>query len=411
MAKVLKNPIFAVMNFTIDLPKCKSILIRQMIYSFVQTGQVILCDERECNDVKVTHHALQLVHDNVERGICVDVEDCGAAYRFMMALLSVTPGQWLLTGSPRLLQRPMDELAQTLLSAGACLRKEENGWRIEGREYVAPRLTIDCSRSSQFASALLLIAPKIALQTLQIMPATVGSVPYIQLTCLCTHSNVEVQGVPQTNKPLGRAGDWSAALFWYAQALLNPAHCYHLLSLSLLSAQGDAVVAQWFSAMGVVSEETETGVAIFAQRKRLARPFVFDVANHIDAVPIMAALACVLAMDFTFEHTRNLAFKESDRARFLAEQLQPFAEIEWEEDRLRVKGKPRDRWMAPPYYFATNYDHRLAMAFTLFGPDAVIDEVDCLRKSYPELLKQWTYKRVPEGGVVPIGIHQGEICN
>lgn len=365
----------------ITLPRCKSVIIRQMVYHFGLTGEVLPVSEDDCNDVLVTHRALTAIAQHEGTGATVDVEDCGAAYRFMMALLSVTPGTWLLTGTSRLLQRPAAELINVLTSIGASILQSENGWLISGRSLSADTLTVDAHRSSQFASALMLIAPKLGLQTLHLDPADVPSSPYIYLTLALIDGRVRIPELTERKQTVGRVGDWSAAVFWYAHALLHPGQEYELENLSLCSAQGDAVVADWFADMGVVSVETGTGVHISASSVRQFPPMTFDVADHLDVVPVMAALASLLPADFTFQHTRNLAYKESDRARHLAEELAPFAEIIREDDTLRVKGRSRAQWPAGPYAFQTHQDHRLAMAFLLFGHRAVLDDTSCLRKS------------------------------
>lgn len=373
------------MNFSILLPSSKSIVIRQMMAHFVLTGDLLPLRGGECEDVCVTHRALKVVAESAGRGAVVDVADCGAACRFVMALLAVTPGRWLLTGAPRLLERPMEGLVQPLSSIGGRISRVEEGWRIEGHALRAETLTVDARQSSQFASALLLIAPEIGLRQLELAPADIPSKPYLQLTRLCMPAPVEIPGLPQPQGPLGRSGDWSAALFWYAHALLHPENSYELLDLSLTSAQGDAVVAEWFEELGVSSEETERGVRIAAQRPRQNACLRLDVADHPDVVPVMAALAVLLPADVTFLHTDNLRYKESDRVGELAGQLSPFAEIRRTDNSLCVKGKERMKWPQPPYAFRTCNDHRLAMAFLLFGPEARLDDLGCLRKSYPQL--------------------------
>lgn len=373
------------MILSIPLPGCKSIIIRQMISHYVLTGDVLPLPDGECEDVCVTHRALRTLLEAAGTGAVIDVADCGAACRFMMALLAVTPGRWLLTGTQRLLERPVEGLLKALTAIGGSIVREGEGWRIEGRALQAETLAVDARQSSQHASALLLIAPKLGLRRLELIPADVPSKPYIQLTRLCMPASVEVPGLPYPQGPLGRIGDWSAALFWYAHALLHPGNSYELLDLSLTSAQGDAVVAEWFRQLGVESEETERGVRIVAGQSVPGVSVRFDVADHPDVVPVMAALACLLPADFTFLHTRNIVFKESNRAEELAQQLAPFAEIERTEDSLRVVGRVRARWPEPPFRFRTCSDHRLAMAFLLFGPSAHPDDLDCLCKSYPKL--------------------------
>ena len=380
---------FCCMKKTIILPHSKSLLIRQQILHYVRAGEVMEVLPGECSDVQVTHRALETLRgaEGSASTTVIDVADCGAAYRFLMALLSATPGHWLLTGTPRLLERPIDELVEVLSDIGANIRWDSNGWLIEGKPLCAETLTINCTRSSQFASALLLISPKLGLKTLNIVPADAGSLSYVRMTLACIGEQVSVPAITKVPQNLGLPGDWSAATFWYAMAMLHPDNEYELQGLSLDSIQGDAVVAEWFAHMGLKSTSTAHGIRVCAGNKQELPPMTFDVADHPDLVPVMAALACLLPTDFTFLHIQNLRYKESDRAQHLAEQLAPFAEVvDLKEDVLKIKGKTKSTWPSPPYRFQTMGDHRLAMAFLLFGNDAVLDDVDCLRKSYPGLI-------------------------
>lgn len=376
---------------TIVLPNCKSLLIRQLVLQYVYEGQVLEISGRECSDVQVTHRALQALTTatGCPTETLIDVADCGAAFRFIMALLAVTPGHWKLTGTQRLLERPIEELVQVLRAIGADIRPDNDGWIITGKALHADSLTVNCARSSQFASALLLIAPKIGLRQLNIIPANTGSLSYVRMTLACLREKVNVPAANYTPAKLGLSGDWSAAVFWYAMAMLDPKVAYELSGLSLSTVQGDAVTARWFAPMGVTTLEVENGIRVQATPQSAIPPRHFDVADHPDLLPVMAALACLLPADFTFVHTRNLQFKESHRTKALCEQLAPFSErIEFKEDTFRIVGKQRALWGTPPYRFLTNHDHRLAMAFLLFGKDALLDNTQCLGKSYPDLLSQ-----------------------
>lgn len=380
---------FCCMKKTIILPHSKSLLIRQQILHYVRAGEVMEVSPGDCSDVQVTHRALETLRgaEGSASTTVIDVADCGAAYRFLMALLSATPGHWLLTGTPRLLERPIDELVEVLSDIGANIRRDSNGWLIEGKPLCAETLTINCTRSSQFASALLLISSKLGLKTLNIIPADAGSLSYVRMTLACMGEQVSVPAITKVPQNLGLPGDWSAAVFWYAMALLHPDNEYVLQDLSLDSIQGDAVVADWFARMGLKSTSTAHGIRVCAGNKQELPPMTFDVADHPDLVPVMAALACLLPTDLTFLHIQNLRYKESDRARHLAEQLAPFAEVvDLKEDVLRIKGKTKSTWPSLPYRFQTMGDHRLAMAFLLFGKDAILDDIKCLRKSYPALI-------------------------
>ncbi len=380
---------FCCMTRTITLPHCKSLLIRQLVLHFIETGEVMKVSERESSDVQVTHRALERIRDANDAAAAteVDVADCGAAYRFLMALLSVTPGRWLLTGTPRLLERPVEELVEVLLNMGADIRRISDGWLIEGQELHADTLTVNCARSSQFASALLLISPIIGLKKLHIVPADAGSLSYVRMTLACLEEKVEVPLVPSIPDNLGQPGDWSAAVFWYAMAMLHPEDEYELVGLALPSIQGDSVVAEWFASLGVTSHATDRGMRVRCLNKVSLPARKFDMTDCPDLVPVMTALACLLPADFTFSHTRNLQYKESNRIKALHEQLLPYTEIfDIEEDSFRIKGKIQTEWPSLPHSFHTYNDHRLAMAFLLFGKEFELDDVQCLQKSYPTLL-------------------------
>lgn len=383
--------IFVAMLHVISVPECKSIVIRKQFVHFVQTGRPLpLCRSVHCSDVETVVaalSALQQAKTLARPEAVIDVQDCGAAYRFMLPLLSATPGRWLLTGTERLLQRPIEELLVVLRNVGASVERVPPGWRIEGKRLEAASLSVDCSRSSQFASALLLSAPLLGLKELHVS-AVATSLPYITMTQACLPCPVTIPEYPYEHTPIGRPGDWSAAVFWYAMALLYPQESFLLKNLSLDSVQGDAVAAKWFAKMGVKSVETEDGVRIGGTTPRPGFSLDFDLSATPDLFPVLAALATLLPAEFRFSHTRNLQYKESDRTANIRKQLSPFSEqMANEEDSFSIKGKPQAIFPPLPWIFHTCQDHRLAMAFLLFGPDARLDDVSCLRKSYPLLMK------------------------
>ena len=402
-----------------------------MIWSWVRRGIVLPISPADCRDIVITHRALTAISASVEtchgaslqrdkslvHPVAIDVEDCGAAYRFLMPVLAATPGIWLLTGTERLLQRPIQPLVEVLRGIGAEIERMEAGWSIHGKSFrpVETRraaslqcvetdgltITIDASQSSQMASALVLVAPLLNLRTLRLTTTDIPSLSYLQMTLALTRDwPVEIPGVAVPDTPVCAPGDWSAALFWFAYARLHPEHEYVLSPLSLESIQGDAIIAQWFRSLGVsvcrdaarrvstsphIENDTPPCIEISAKPLEKTPHLVLDVRDHLDTVPVMAALAALLPADITFQNVRNLQYKESDRLHALAEQLMPYSEIELSENELRVigRGAPADAHPA----FDTYHDHRLAMAFLLF-PGAVLDDTDCLSKSYPDLLKQ-----------------------
>ena len=410
------------MRYNIQLPYNKSLRIREMVSGFVLRGVLSPVSDRDCHDVEIVHRALQTLSTryaetqnfaSLQTGepsdcpVVVDVEDCGAAYRFLMPLLAFTPGQWLLTGTPRLLQRPILPLVDVLCGIGADINRVEDGWLILGKhsrsvetqnfaslqrdEIVTNSnnglaLTIDASQSSQLASALVLAAPLLGLKTLHLTTTDIPSLPYLQMTLACMRDYpVSVPGVSVPDAPIGAPGDWSAALFWFAYARLHPENQYSLSPLTSDSVQGDSVIKHWFKKLNIVTVIDGLSITAYAEPLKETPEMVLDVSGNLDTVPVMAALACLLPADIIFQNVHNLRLKESDRLQAVATQLQPYADIELTEDELHIVGKG-----CPPNahpVFDTHHDHRLAMAFLLFGPNAMLNDTDCLRKSYPWLLQ------------------------
>lgn len=396
------------MRYNIQLPDNKSIRIREMVFSYAMGSDIPPLRDGDCHDVQVTHRALQTLSTTPSvHPVLVDVEDCGAAYRFLMPLLSATPGRWLLTGTPRLLQRPVLHLVNVLRGIGADIERVEDGWSISGKQFRSVEmrhgtslqfgktdantdaglsLTIDATQSSQMASALVLAAPLLGLRTLHLTTTEIPSLPYLKMTLACTRDwPVSIPGVEVPEIPIGASGDWSAALFWFAYARLHPEKEISLSPLSLNSIQGDRVIVQWFNRLNVDISTKDLSVVLRANALGALPKIVLDVRDCLDTVPVMAALAALLPADITFWNVKNLQFKESDRLHALATQLRPYADIELSDNELRVVGKgcPVD---ARPV-FDTCHDHRLAMAFLLFGPSATLNDTACLRKSYPGLLR------------------------
>lgn len=370
----------------ITLPISKSLYIRKLIIDFLYKNQIGTASEEMPADVCVVAESLATIGNTCRADFftTIDVHDCGAAYRFLMAVLAITPGKWQLTGTERLLQRPIYELADCLVSAGAQITRSPNGWLIEGRNWSAIELTIDCHLSSQFASALLLIGDRIGLQQLNILPENPPSAFYITMTQELLN---DTEG-----QHLQHCADWSAAVYWYARLLLEQQGSYLLRDLSLNSIQHDAILAQWFAPLGVSSRQTEQGVIIEYDEKANCddSDFIADVSNNLDLVPVLACMACLQKRRFVFNGVANLRHKESDRLQIILDQLNDFADIELkyyqnlDDNQLIIQQKSPSSFKDRLVFDACN-DHRFVMGFSLFAlhHKVSIKDFDSVRKSYP----------------------------
>lgn len=369
---------------TVRLNSSKSLLIRTLVARFLYYGDLPDLTPGDSEDVRVVRRCLLALSEprSHSRPVTVDVRDCGAAYRFLMALLAVREGEWLLTGTPRLLERPIEPLAHALTGAGADLHRTAAGWHIMGKPLHADALTIDSTLSSQFASALLLIGPQIGLKELTVLPGNPPSAPYIDLT---RHVVSDVLA----GNPFRREADWSTAAFWYAFVLLSPSVEELLLQdLRLESFQGDNVTYLIFKELGVLSKQKDEGVLI--QKNRELQPDLnhyFNLKKHPDLAPVLAVTAAMLPMSITLTGLGNLNQKESRRLDVLARELAPFATVEVTDgDTLHITGNCPKKPVAASYPVNTHGDHRLVMAFALLGLkyDVYLSDIECVKKSYPE---------------------------
>lgn len=411
----------------VSLPVSKSLYIRKLICDFLYNGCIGEIPSDASEDIRIVHHCLTCISQDMEGGVkrdesvLIDVYDCGAAYRFLMAVLAIIPGQWLLTGTEHLLQRPIEELVEALRSIGADIqwcpyrdainRVSTNDncacWQIHGKPLHASEMTIDCTRSGQFATALLLISDKIGLKNLNILPQNPSSFVYIAMTKEIMNGKADLEA--------NHMGDWSAAVYWYARLLLEGqmqsshrshfssgvAPCvvpesYKLLHLDLHSIQSDAVLARWFADWGIESRQEEDGVFI-SYNEHLIKPqevVELDMSQNVDLVPVLACLACIWPKTMIFKGVANLKYKESDRLRVIQEQLSPFAIIEINS----YNGIPDNQLVIGPidthssysnlscdFSFNAHNDHRFVMGFSLFAlkGKVQIKGFDCVRKSYP----------------------------
>ena len=371
----------------INLNRSKSVLIRQLILRYLYRSQQVEVLAEDAHDAQIVQHCLRALENaqSTPAGcpVRLDVEDCGAAYRFFMAVLAVTEGDWLLTGSPRLLQRPIMPLVEALCSVGADIQRVEDGWRVVGKTLHASHLSIDCTQSSQFASALWLISEKIGLCSLEVSPEVPRSAPYIALTRKILRD--VLAGVP-----FSAESDWSSAAFWYAYLALNPRICtLSLANLNLQSLQGDRLVAELFESLGLYSEQVGDDVVVRKDSHPEVASLTLDLADTPDIVPVLATLAVLYPFDLQINGVGNLNLKESRRLDVLASELSAFAPTSIVgEDVLQVMGRQRFVNDSMGRVLSARQDHRMVMAFTLLKLqyDVTIDGVECVRKSYPGFL-------------------------
>ena len=321
------------------------------------------------------------IHKTQQGASIIDIADCGTAARFMTTYLACHEGDWLLTGTERMKQRPIKPLVDALIAMGADIQYiERQGFlplQIQGKLLQGGEANVAMVQSSQFASSLLLAAP-IFSQGLELeLLGEPSSVPYLDMTInmMCHFSaqversgkKVVVKPKQYRQQPFTIESDWTAASYWYEMAAFSEECEIKLRGLSAGSrtAQGDAIIAEWMKSFGVCTTVLEDGI-LLTKMPFERMPLSFDFTNCPDLYPTMAATCAGLGVEATFTGLDKLAFKESDRVVAMQTELARIGQ-----QSLR---------------FCAHNDHRIVMALAplsmLYGIVG-FDHPEVVGKSYP----------------------------
>ncbi|KAB7733130.1 3-phosphoshikimate 1-carboxyvinyltransferase [Rudanella paleaurantiibacter] len=333
-----------------------------------------------------------------------DVLDAGTTMRFLTAYFAATGQQKTLTGTPRMCERPIGLLVEALRTLGAditYLQKDGypplriNGFTPSGADRVAIRGDV----SSQYISALLMIAPTLPTGLTIELTGEVGSRPYIEMTIeQMRHFGASVQTdweaqtltvAPQPYTPTTFAveSDWSGASYWYSVvALAEEGSELELLGLKAHSLQGDSAIQTIMRAFGVESTFTERGVRL--TKIPAQESLTWDYTGCPDLAQTVAVCAAMTGIPHTLTGIESLKIKETDRVLALQNELQKLgAELVEVEPNTRYEVRPLSA--VPAFSSApsihTYDDHRMAMAFApvAMRRAVVIEEPGVVAKSYP----------------------------
>ncbi|NPA36571.1 MAG: 3-phosphoshikimate 1-carboxyvinyltransferase [Chlorobi bacterium] len=382
---------------TIKLPASKSISNRLLLLNALSYSPYEIENLSDSDDTKVMLKVLNS-NDNY-----FDIGAAGTSMRFLTAFLSKVVGEWVLTGSERMKQRPIGILVDALRHLGARIEYEEKeGYpplRIYGSSLIGGDISLPGNISSQYISALLMIAPQVENGLTIHLEGEIISRPYIDLT-LALMEEFGVKAIwqdertiiiPEANyrpKPVRVEGDWSAASYWFEIAALNPGLEITLQGLGENSLQGDSRVREIFNNLGVNSEFTGNGLKILSAGKVPER-FDYDFTNQPDLAQTVVVTCCMLNVQFNFTGLQTLKIKETDRINALITELSKAGYVVttnnadtmmWSGEKTKVKGDK-------PVEIDTYKDHRMAMAFapaTSVLSEVVIKDSGVVSKSYPD---------------------------
>lgn len=392
----------------IDLPASKSISNRVLLLNALCATPGRLSNLAQCDDSDAVLSALAQP-DASE----VNIGAAGTAMRFLTAYFATREGrEVVIDGTERMRQRPIGVLVDALRQLGADIEYvEAEGYpplKITGTRLHGGALTVSGSVSSQYITAILLIAPVIGGITLTI-EGEIMSRPYIDMTlALMARYGVKAEWRENViHVPAGEytaldftvEADWSAASYWWAMQAIVPQSRISLKGLEPQSLQGDSRIAELMSQMGVTGNwcgryldlRSNGGVGCCCST-------FADLSGTPDIAQTLVVMLCLMGRPFRITGLRTLRIKETDRLEALRTELRKLGYV------MKVEGDDAISWHfettaaeASPH-ICTYHDHRMAMAFApaaIRFPGLIIDDAQVVSKSYPlfwEHLRQAGFK-------------------
>ncbi|MFY9153848.1 MAG: 3-phosphoshikimate 1-carboxyvinyltransferase [Prolixibacteraceae bacterium] len=380
---------------SIVLPSSKSIANRALIIHALSYSPYPVENLSDSDDVRVMSQVFNS-NSNV-----FDIGHAGTAMRFLTAFLSQIVGEWTMTGSDRMKQRPIGILVDALNKLGAKIEYLENDGfpplKIYGSHLKGCVLELDGSVSSQYISALLMIAPTIEDGLTLRLKNIIMSRPYIEMTLKLMEqfgvshvwkgNEIRIAEQKYKARPFSVEADWSGASYWYQMAVLAEEVDLELIGLTSESLQGDSKIAKWFEQLGIQTLTTEKGSRLVKNGNSLPKFLNLNFIENPDVAQTFAVLCVMKQIPFHLTGLETLKIKETNRIAALQDELAKFgAKItEPAHGELKWDGTfPLEKQAIPE--IETYHDHRMAMAFApacqSSGPVAILDPM-VVTKSYP----------------------------
>ncbi len=340
-------------------------------------------------------------------GEVYDSGPAGTTTRFLTAYFSILPGTRVLTGSARMQERPIHILVDGLRALGAKIEYlGEPGFvplKIEGGVLAGGEIEVDGSVSSQFVSALLLIAPKLHNGLVIHFKGPIVSRSYINMTIrimerfgvhpIWSGNTLSVSGqnyyVPESETHFLVEPDWSAASYWFSMAALAKDVDVFIPGLRKDSLQGDRVTANLYDFFGVHATFEDGGVRLTKTGYR-PKNVAFNFEDCPDIVQTVAVTASALKIPLLFCGINTLRIKETDRVAALQNEMRKYGVVcnEPENGVLGITAFATEKFSELTIH--TYNDHRMAMSFAplaLLAP-VTFDDASVVEKSYPSFWEE-----------------------
>ena len=379
----------------IQLPASKSLSNRALLIQALSEVYMPLHNISDCDDTKIMQNGL------VNRNETINIQAAGTAMRFLTAFYAIQPDTVkILTGSARMMQRPIKILVDALRQLGADIEYlGKEGFpplKIKGKRLNGGELHLPANVSSQYISALMMIAPKLKGGLILHLEDAILSRPYIDMTLdimkdfggMAGWTDVDTLSVEEKSY-LGCEytieNDWSAASYWYETASLIPDATLELPGLKAKSTQGDSSIVKLFRQLGIKTSFTHNGAYLTQRFKKLKR-LSYDFSNEPDLAQTFVVTCCLLNIPFRFSGLSSLKIKETNRIYALINELGKLGYQLAEEDEgvLAWYGKQHEVEGCPA--INTYEDHRMAMSLApacIRCGQIIINDAEVVSKSYP----------------------------
>ncbi len=379
----------------IELPASKSISNRLLIMQALASKPFDLRNLSEADDTRLMIKFLNSDENEL------NADNAGTVYRFLVAYFSIKKGKRvLLTGSERMFERPIAPLVKALRRLGAKIDyKGEDGFpplKIKGSKLYKKKIRIDSSKSSQFVSALLLIAPYVE-DGLKIEMLNPTSKPYVDMTLSLMRkagivweqsgNTIRVrEGDYRLTSAFKIESDWSSAAFIYQAFALSSYREVFINDLKEDSLQGDAYCVDIFESLGISSYFSNRGVRL-SRHSYDAVPLSINLKDHPDLILPFAVTAAYLLPSVKIKGISSLRVKESNRLDALRSELEKLADIDWEEedDLLKLSINEVKKGIET-IEISSHNDHRVAMCLAplvMIYQSLDLDVPSVVVKSFP----------------------------
>ncbi|MES2798125.1 MAG: 3-phosphoshikimate 1-carboxyvinyltransferase [Bacteroidota bacterium] len=384
-------------NTSINLVASKSESNRALIINALEGFR---CELKNLSAARDTQTMKSLLNSSE---YIADVLDAGTTMRFLASYFAVTGQSKLLTGTPRMCERPIGILVDSLRLLGANIEYSANeGYPpliLKGFQYSGvTELNIRGDVSSQFISSILMIAPTLPKGLKINLIGEVGSKPYIEMTIAqmklfgadvevnWKKNSIKIKKSAYTASSYSVESDWSGASYWYSVVALGNDIELKLNGLRENSLQGDSEIVEIMKHLGVESTFDKDGVIL--TKIETSPTFSWDFSHCPDLAQTIAVICAAKGIEANFSGIESLKVKETDRVKALQNELKKIGadlvEVDTNKNYKIVPSQTLGQSKVP-VEFQTYDDHRMAMAFAPLSmvQPIIINHPQVVAKSYP----------------------------